>query len=187
MKKLALFCTGPLLLLMVAGFTGGPAIADAIKTVIIRNPDEPGRTPAEFQARFSAFDCLDNTCSSFQGGGPMLLDLEPPVPAGKRLVVRHVSGVLLTRETCDVSAVGCAVAFQQTTQPDLDQFKWSFWGPFFVRPYNNGQAQQIAFSTDAFFTVGPGERPHAWIRHPPIAGPNLVSSIVLSGYLINAN
>jgi hypothetical protein len=65
---------------MVAGITAGPAIAQVIKSALVKNIDEPGRAP------YSSFaTCIGaNTCTmSF-----------PMVPANKRLVVQFLSASL---------------------------------------------------------------------------------------------
>jgi hypothetical protein len=69
------------LVAMVVGvFAAGPAIAQAVRAALVSNVDDPGRIPYSHQA-----NCTWN------GSDVCIVD-PPPVGAGKRLVITHVSG-----------------------------------------------------------------------------------------------
>jgi hypothetical protein len=64
---------------VVAGVTAGPAIAQAVKAALVKNVDERGRVPYQQEVSCQAtgiFSCVGSA---------------PRVPAGKRLVVEHIS------------------------------------------------------------------------------------------------
>lgn len=70
---------------VVALATGAPAQAQT-RAALVKNIDEPGRTPYQSVIEFNAGDgCTSNICNfvSFT-----------PVPAGKRLVVDHLSAMV---------------------------------------------------------------------------------------------
>ena len=72
---------------VVGAFTAGPAIAQAVRAALVSNVDDPGRVPYQVGIN-DPVAFLD--CSS------VCVTEAPQVPAGKRLVITNVSGVLLT-------------------------------------------------------------------------------------------
>ena len=155
-------------------FTTNEAVAQ-VRPAIVKNVDEPGRTPYEVWAEFTKFSCSFN-CSNFIVFGDVILFDLAPVPAGKRWVIQHVSGRIPT------SAPGATVALQSQVIISLQFVKWGFYGPFFPA---TGGAGLSAFSADAFTTYGPGEVPHVNVFAPSAS--NYFSFITFSGYLIDAN
>jgi hypothetical protein len=86
MKNKLLTFAGALALLATLGhFYAKPLLAQ-VRAALVQNVDDPGRIP--YQGVRACFFQSNNFCTvNF-----------PPVPAGKRLVITHVSGFL--RETC---------------------------------------------------------------------------------------
>jgi hypothetical protein len=85
LKNYVLMAAGFAVLMITVGvFTAGHAIAQAVRAALVSNVDEPGRIPyvANSSCDFQSGD-HDDCAASF-----------PSVPAGKRLVITHVSGLL---------------------------------------------------------------------------------------------
>jgi hypothetical protein len=81
-RNYVLMAAGFAVLAMVVGvFSAGPAIAQAVRAALVSNVDDPGRIP--FRSDLFC-DFTGNQCFASSS----------PVPAGKRLVITHVSGVL---------------------------------------------------------------------------------------------
>jgi hypothetical protein len=84
LKNCVLMAAGFAVLLITVGVsTAGHAIAQAVRAALVSNVDDPGRIPYASQAR-CAFSTGSTSCSI----------VFPPVPAGKRLVLTHVSGLI---------------------------------------------------------------------------------------------
>jgi hypothetical protein len=88
MKRFAIYglvAIGLLFVTVLAGaFSGARAVAQTvIKAVLMRNVDEPGRVPFQ-ETRSVPTSCPFGACSAGFS----------PVPPGKRLVIRKVSGIL---------------------------------------------------------------------------------------------
>lgn len=80
-RSYVLTAAGFAVLVMVVGiFAAGPAIAQAVRAALVSNVDDPGRIPYQYGGDCSFY----NDTSCFVQG--------QPVPAGKRLVITHVSG-----------------------------------------------------------------------------------------------
>jgi len=62
---------------VISGVIAGPAIAQAVKAALVKNIDEPGRTPYQ----------VDLSCSA---NGGCMVDLAA-VPNNRRLVVQYIS------------------------------------------------------------------------------------------------
>src|SRR5258706_15121720 len=87
MKNRILTLAGILALVAVLGkFYAVPAIAQAVRAAVVKNIDEPGRSPFQQEAFFSG-SCPNITACSVNYA---------PVPANKRLVITNVSGRFLT-------------------------------------------------------------------------------------------
>jgi len=87
MKNRILTLAGILALVAVLGkFYAVPAIAQAVRAAVVKNIDEPGRSPFQQEAFFSG-SCPNIAACSVNYA---------PVPANKRLVITNVSGRFLT-------------------------------------------------------------------------------------------
>jgi hypothetical protein len=84
LKNYVLMAAGFAVLAMTVGvFTAGRAIAQAVRAALVSNVDDPGRIPY----------AVEKICSP--SASQICITNTPPVPAGKRLVVTHVSGQLI--------------------------------------------------------------------------------------------
>jgi len=146
---------------------------DVVGVVDTKNVNEPGRQPYEAYVEFTRFGCGGFNCSNFSSLGNVMVFDGPLVPAGKRLVVRKLSGRLPNDGSQDVS-----ILLQQSQVISQQLVKFGFYGPFFT------QFTLPAFSTDAFVTYGPGERPHFNVVLP--SANNFVAYVTITGYLIDA-
>lgn len=140
----------------------------------VSNPDEPGRQPYVASLAFSQYGCFSLQCANFVKQGSAVLFDGPEVPAGKRLVIKYVSGYLPNADTASL-----AVGLQSEQILTLSEVIWSFFGPFYAL-----KGPVIGFSSQAFATYGPGERPHVHVVAPAIN--DFVGLVSLSGYLIDA-
>jgi len=87
MKNKLLMLAGTLAVVAVLGkFYAVPALAQAVRAAVVKNIDEPGRTPFE-DAGISNCDAKGLACG---------LDYAP-VPANKRLVITYVTGQIVTK------------------------------------------------------------------------------------------
>ena len=156
-----------------------PRAVQALTAALVKNVDEPGRTPWETRSQFlpNAGGCYSPTdCYNYSDGtGNAVFDLRP-VPAGKRWVVQSVSGGMVggygrnTNITLTNSRGGII----------FDGMKWVFAGPFMQgTDFSAG-----LFSEKMFATFGPGETPTVRVTASPSL--NGYSVIVFSGYLIDA-
>ena len=151
----------------------GDALAQ-IRPAYTKNVDEPGRQPYEYYIEFGVSSGCSFNCSNFVSFGSVILFDGPEVPAGKRLVIQHLSGRLPNNSGTNVS-----VALQQSQVLSLQLVKWAFFGPFFA------QFSMVGFHGEAFATYGPGERPHFNVVLPDQN--NFIGYVNISGYLIDAN
>ena len=150
-----------------------PVAVDVASPIQVSSNSEPGRQPYVASMGFSQFGCFTTECSNFTKSGAAILFDGPVVPEGKRLIIQYVSGRLPNEDGVDIS-----VALQ--SQQVLSQFSviWGFYGPFF------GQSATRGFSSGAFATYGPGDRPHVHVILP--TPNNFVGQVNISGYLIDA-
>jgi hypothetical protein len=158
-------------LLLALGFIGAvttDAAAATVRPALIKNTDEPGRTPYEVQAQYYYGGCTIG-CSDAGSYYDVVYFHLPAVPAGKRWVIQHISGTIPTTS-------GGSVSLSSFTNSKL---KWSFYGPFF--PLNGISG----FSSQVFTTVEPGEVLLVDIYATSHA--NIICDIVVSGYLIDAS
>ena len=155
------------------------SVAVAQRPALVKNTDEPGRTPYEVEVEFNGTACFTN-CVNFGSFGPVVLfDVNSPVPAGKRLVIRHISGQVIGSQGCGT----CSIGLQTSQIISAEYLKWSYPGPFISSIPSSGVVVN-GFSADVFVTVGPGEMPHMRVQAPGQGG--FISNIVISGYLIDA-
>ena len=159
---------------------GDTEVVAQVRAALVKNVDEPWRTPWETRSQFlpNAGGCFGTSdCYNYSDGSQFaLLDLRP-VPAGKRWVVQSATGWL-------------ANGTGRTNQIELgyprgsivyDGTKWGFAGPFF----SGVSFSPAMFNADVNVTFGPGETPFVRV----IASPSLngYTVLVFSGYLIDAN
>lgn len=152
---------------------GAMAQVRIVRIELVKNVDEPGRAPYEVYVEFTQDGCSIGGCSNFYFDieGLVLFDL-PPVPAGKRLIIRHVSGRLPGS-----SELLAHVGFQSQREFFFRFVKWSFFGPFYP-----GAGQ--GFNSEAYLTYAPGEQPHVHLVVPDQnAG---IGFLQISGYFIDA-
>jgi hypothetical protein len=87
-RNSVLFAIGCVALSALAGiFTAGPAVAQLVKAALVMNIDERGRAPWQV-TKFVP-------CGAQATPTDVCLVSLPPAPDGKRLVVQHLSAVLL--------------------------------------------------------------------------------------------
>ena len=157
-----------------------PAATNAqVRPALVKNVDEPGRTPWETRSQFlpNAGGCYGTSdCFNYSEGSSFALFDLRPVPAGKRWVVVSATGVLVNGNgrTNNIE-LGSPRGFLL-----FDGTKWGFGGP-----YSPGVSfDSVIFNANLFASFGPGETPFVKVT----ATPNLsgYSVIVFSGYLIDA-
>lgn len=177
MRWLAAACLPAVVGGVVLSLAGSVAMAQ--RPALVKNSDEPGRIPYEAEAEFNGGGCATN-CVNFASIGPVVLfDMNSPVPAGKRLVIRHISGQVIGSQGCGT----CAIGLQSSPVFAAESLKWSYPGPFTSSVPSTGVVVN-GFSADPFVTVGPGEMPHVRVQAQGQGG--YYSNIVISGYLIDA-
>lgn len=150
-----------------------PRLIAQIRAALVKNVDEPGRQPYQAYIEFSQASCSFN-CSNFVSFGSIRLFDGPAVPAGKRLVIRNVSGRLPNATTA-----GVQVALQTSQILSAQNVKWAYFGP-----YELIGSALASFSANTFVTCEPGEQPHFNLLLP--SANNFVSFVSVSGYLIDA-
>ena len=149
------------------GVTTSYVSAATVRPALVKNSDEPGRTPYEVQAQYYYAGC-NIGCSDAGSYLDTVYFRLPAVPAGKRWVIQHISGYIPTTS-------GGSVSLSSITDSKL---KWSFYGPLF--PLNGVSG----FSSQVFTTFGPGEIPLVDIYATSHA--NIICDIIISGYLIDS-
>jgi len=175
-KSLAVGTVGLIALVGLVTIGGREAIGQ-IRAALVKNVDEPGRTPYKtISGVLPGSGCFSGDCTNFAGNSQAAQWDLPAVPAGKRLVVEMVSGGLTEGST-------------RTIQVELrngrggivfDNLKWIFSGP-----YSLGSAfSSSVFSEQLFTTFEPGETPTFRVSALPNLGGYFV--IKLEGYLIDA-
>jgi len=172
-----------LVLFVVAGalgmFTSNEAVAQ-VRPALVKNVDEPGRTPWETRTQFlpNAGGCwVPSDCYNYTDGtGFAVFDLRP-VPAGKRWIVQMATGGLVNGQ----SRITSIELTNGRGFLVFDNIKWIFSGPFTA----GTSFDSAIFSANLFATFGPGETPSVRVTgNPNLSG---YSVIVFSGYLIDAN
>ncbi len=176
--RLAIAATTLGALTILGTFTAKPVLAQ-VRAALVKNVDEPGRTPWETRSQFlpNAGGCYGSSdCYNYSDGSTFAVFDLRPVPAGKRWVVQSISGGLVggNGRTTNIE-LGVNRGFLV-----FDGIKWIFGGPY----YAGANFNSAVFSANTFVTFGPGETPFIRVT----ATPNLAgySVIVVSGYLIDA-
>jgi hypothetical protein len=162
----------------VAALTGSEAFAQ-IRPALMKNVDEPGRTPFETRSQvlpgsgcFAVSDCFAYSTI----GNSITFDLRP-VPVGKRWIVQSATGGLTSTQGKNINIE------LRNNRGGLvfDGAKWLFGGPFL-----NGNAfDSLIYNANLFAVFGPGETPTVRVTVDPSLGGYFV--IVFSGYLIDAS
>jgi len=167
-------------MLLVVSSTAISASAQ-VRPALVKNTDEPGRTPFETRSEFlpNAGGCFNNSdCYNYTDGSVYAsFDLKA-VPTGKRWVITSATGGFVyggtrTGTTIELANVNSGLVF--------DGLKWIYGGPFYPDPM---EFNSITFSTTTFVVFNPGETPHVRVLGDPNLGG--YSVIVFSGYLIDA-
>jgi len=163
----------------LGGLWSSTSFAQA-RPAIVKNVDEPGRTPWETRSHvlpnaggcFREIDCYNYS----DGAVSAIWDLRA-VPAGKRWVVQSATGLLVGGQGrtnyIELGSPRGGVVFDGT--------KWGFGGPFQPGASVEGS---VVFNAPVFAVFGPGEVPFVRVvGRPSLAG---YTVIVFSGYLIDA-
>ena len=157
-----------------------PRAVQAITAALVKNVDEPGRTPWETRSAFlpNAGGCFGGTdCLNYTDGPQYAIFDLRPIPAGKRWIVQSATGGLVngTGRTNNItlSNTRSAVIF--------DGQRWAFGGPFGA----GVDFGAVIFSEKLYAAFGPGETPTVRVTASPSL--NGYTVIVFSGYLIDAN
>ena len=180
LKRLLVLVLGLMLVAAVFTVTRSDVVAQ-IRAALIKNVDEPWRTPWETKSQFlpsgggggcfGTSDCFNYT----EGPNYVRFDLRP-VPAGKRWVVQSATGGL----TGGSARLNNIQLLNSRSGLIYDGAKWIFGGPFQTGyPF---EAAVFASSVTAVF--GPGEVPTVYVTATPsLSG---YSVIIFNGYLIDA-
>jgi hypothetical protein len=156
---------------------GGREAAAQIRAALVKNVDEPGRTPYQTTSGVVGGGCFTGSCANISGDANAVMFDLPPIPAGKRWVVNMASG-------------GFTEGTGRVTQIELrdgrgfivfDNLKWIFSGPYGLGTVFNS----VNFSEQLFVTFDPGETPTVRVS---TSTPSVANYFVLtfSGYLIDA-
>jgi hypothetical protein len=173
--------TGAAMIAVLAGLTAvtrTEAFAQ-VRAALIKNVDEPWRTPWETRSQFlpNAGGCFGSSdCFNYTDGPTFATFDLRPVPAGKRWVVQSASGGLVNGNgritTIELGVNRGGLVF--------DGMKWMYGGPYFP----GTSFSSANFQSGVNVTFGPGETPFVRvIGSPSLSG---YSVIVFSGYLIDA-
>ena len=163
----------------IVSMTRSDVIAQ-IRAALVKNVDEPGRTPWETRSQFlpNAGGCFSTSdCYDYVDGTTFAMFDLRPVPAGKRWVVQMATGGLVNGDgritTIELRSNRNGIVF--------DGAKWLFGGPYQAYPAFGS----TIFSANIAVTFGPGEIPTVRVS----GSPNLsgYSVLVFSGYLIDAS
>jgi len=157
------------------GLIGINSASAQVRAAYVKNVDEPGRIPYSQMAGFSPEGCAYNACNNFNHSPDGYRFSGDPIPAGKRFVAQWVSGEIPAATGYNTIAIMVGPATHV----------WQFAGPFYSYD-SHGQTPIQSFGTPAFFTVEPGASPAIRVRMQD-PSPGYQTSIVISGYLIDAN
>jgi hypothetical protein len=177
-KKRALAYGVAMLAAMAAlgGLWSAPSIAQT-RAAIVKNVDEPGRTPWTTRSQIlpNAGGCFGSSdCFNYSDGSTFAVWDLRPVPAGKRWVVQSATGSFSGGESRTIS-----IEFGSPRGGIVyDGIRWTHGGPFF--PGTLG----TTFTAPVFAVFNPGEVPYVRVSGKPSLGG--YSVIVFNGYLIDA-
>jgi len=155
------------------------SVVAQIRAALVKNVDEPWRTPWETRTEFlpNGGGCYTpGDCFNYlDGSGFARFELRA-VPAGKRWVVVSATGGLVNGDG-RTQQIWLGTG---TTAIVFDGVKWMYGGPF----YPGTSFSMATFSSEVHATFGPGEVPVVRV----FGSPSLVgyTSLVFKGYLIDA-
>jgi len=149
------------------------------RAAIVKNVDEPGRTPwaTRSQVLPNAGGCFALTdCFNYSDGATFAVWDLRPVPAGKRWVVQSATGSFVGGEgrttSIELGSPRGGIVF--------DGIRWTHGGPFFPGTLSGS----ATFTAPVFAVFNPGEVPFVRVTgRPNLSG---YSVIVFNGYLIDA-
>ena len=155
------------------------SVVAQIRAALIKNVDEPWRTPFETRSQFlpNAGGCYTPAdCFNYSDGPGFAMFELRPVPAGKRWVVVSATGGLVngdgrTQQIWLGTGTGGII---------FDGVRWMYGGPF----YPGASFGVATFSSEVLATFGPGEVPVVRVTATPDLGG--YTSLVFKGYLIDA-
>ena len=143
---------------VISGVTAAPAIAQAIKAALVKNVDEPGRTP--FQVRLSCGNGSTTACNGTSAA----------IPLGKRLVIQHVSVKI------DTLPAGSTVEFLDLSSPE---------GELYIHPELNssgfGFDHYVGNANGPLF-VDEGQQMRL---HGQASGTGMILQGTVTGYLVD--
>jgi hypothetical protein len=165
MKRLTtqiLTAIGFVTFMTVVGLWSSPKLMAAIKAALVQNVDEPGRNP--YSENKSTVDCI--------GFGTNNCNLQfSPVPAGKRLVVTNVSGLIVVAGGSSYRTVTLYSTIARFTQNLPVIFQGSLQ-----------QQEYYVFNQAVVHYVEPGDRPSVDIDSDHIL---ITSNLFMTGYYIS--
>lgn len=173
------FSHGLAMLTAVAAMVGLWSDASIAQTraAIVKNVDEPGRTPwaTRSQVLPNAGGCFGlSDCFNYSDGSTFAVWDLRPVPAGKRWIVQSATGSFSGGEGRTIS-----IEFGSPRGGIVfDGLRWTHGGPFF--PGTLG----TTFTAPVFAVFNPGEVPFVRVSGRPNLSGYFV--IVFNGYLIDA-
>jgi hypothetical protein len=159
-KNYVLMAAGFAVLAMVVGvFSVGPAIAQAVRAALVSNVDDPGRIPYH-----------SSQLCGFSGSRFCVANF-PVVPAGKRLVITHVSGFVVEAGLPGGSLI----------RPQIDDtyILVTFTG-------DEGGSSNFVFEQSALLFYDTGLSPHALITVSPIPTSGF-GQFTLAGYMLDCS
>ena len=150
--------------------TGSVAVSGFSGTPVFRNADEPGRAP--YQVR--AVGLTSTVCNEFG-----CLVKFPAVPAGRRLVVQHVSGFFQPK----AGSVPARIGLYSTV------LGVSVASEFFATVQGGGAFTDIIFDQPVLAYFDAGDQPGVWIDQVSIdtSSPNNTQVASLNGYLVDCS
>lgn len=154
-------------------FTAGEAVTQ-IRAALVKNTDEPGRLPYQHRVDFPNANCNTTTC---------VLPF-PAVPAGKRLVIQHVSIIA----SASTNTPPNWVAFGEASSPNVaapNTENIAIVQPFFTQGPSQGGVSFWALDREVLVYYDPGAIPKLKIS-VPTSFSTFVSNATVHGYLIDA-
>jgi hypothetical protein len=165
MKNRLLTLAGALALVAVIGKFYAPPLLAQVRAALVKSVDEPGRVP--YQARQT---------SSQKFGGDAEYAFFPVIPAGKRLVVTHVSGIFNFGKTSPVFVRVFAAT------PDFAPIG-AYPGPYISLAPIFKENTIAEFSSPIQFYVDEGLAPSIFAT--PTFGNTLATNFTIVGYLVD--
>jgi hypothetical protein len=166
MNKL-LMGAAALALLGALGHFGAKPLLAQIRAALIKNIDEPGRTP--YQSSQSCNTPGNTLCSA---------DFTP-VPAGKRLVIQHLSGLVACYSINNNCELQFNYVFLTTKGPN-----YLSGGDSAYVPMQTSANSQTAINQDVRLYVEPGGVPEYQMVFN--SGP-VFAYVTITGYLVDLN